>query len=90
MLKSPLDSCSFMNWGAKGKGNWITVYTNPGHAYVMIAGLRLDTGHATARRAEDGQRARQRSALAQDTTSTRATGPATLAASSPLHILPRA
>jgi hypothetical protein len=42
-LKGPLDSSSFMRWGLKGKGQWITVYTNPGHAYAMIAGLRLDT-----------------------------------------------
>ena len=43
LLKSPLDSGSFMRWGVKGKGSWITVYTNPGHAYVIIAGLRFDT-----------------------------------------------
>ena len=42
-LRSPLDSGSFMSWAAPGKGRWITVYTNPGHAYVVIAGLRLDT-----------------------------------------------
>ena len=42
-LKSPLDSTSFMRWGLKGKGTWITVYTNPGHAFAVIAGLRLDT-----------------------------------------------
>ena len=42
-LKSPLDSGSFLKWGRKGKGRWITVYTNPGHAYVVIGGLRLDT-----------------------------------------------
>ena len=42
-LKSPLDSGSFMSWGQSGKGRWITVYTNPGHAYVVIGGLRLDT-----------------------------------------------
>ena len=41
--KSPLDSGTFMNWGRAGKGRWITVYTNPGHAYVVIGGLRLDT-----------------------------------------------
>ena len=46
LLKSPLDSSSFMRWGAKGKGKWFTVYTNPGHAYVVIAGLRLDTSAA--------------------------------------------
>ncbi len=42
-LRSPLDSSSFMSWGRPGKGRWITVYTNPGHAYVVIAGLRFDT-----------------------------------------------
>ena len=44
LLKSPLDSGSFMSWGQRGKGKWITVYANGGHAYVVIAGLRLDTG----------------------------------------------
>jgi hypothetical protein len=42
-IKSPLDSSSFMSWGQSGLGRWITVYTNPGHAYVVIAGLRFDT-----------------------------------------------
>ncbi len=42
-LDSPLDSGSFMSWGSPGEGRWITVYTNPGHAYVVIGGLRLDT-----------------------------------------------
>lgn len=43
LLDSPLDSSSFMKWGEAGAGPWITVYTNPGHAYLVIAGLRLDT-----------------------------------------------
>jgi hypothetical protein len=50
LLDSPLDSGSLMSWGEQGKGAWITVYTNPGHAYAVIAGLRLDTsiyGYAT-------------------------------------------
>jgi len=42
-LRNPLDSSSFMSWARRGKGRWITVYTNPGHAYVVIAGLRFDT-----------------------------------------------
>jgi hypothetical protein len=46
LLKSPLDSGSFMRWGMRGRGAWITVFTNPGHAYVKIAGLRLDTSVA--------------------------------------------
>jgi hypothetical protein len=50
LLKTPLDSGSFMRWGRTGKGSWITVFTNPGHAYVKIAGLRLDTSVAGMRR----------------------------------------
>jgi hypothetical protein len=46
LLTTPLDSGSFMKWGLRGKGAWITVFTNPGHAYAMIAGLRLDTSVA--------------------------------------------
>ncbi len=42
-LRSPLDSSSFMRWARKGVGRWITVYTAPSHAYVVIAGLRFDT-----------------------------------------------
>jgi hypothetical protein len=51
-LRSPLDSRSFARWGRSGPGRWITVYTNPGHAYAVIAGLRLDTstGGLTSRR----------------------------------------
>ena len=52
-LASPLDSGSFMRWGDSGKGRWITVYTNPGHAYVVIAGLRLDTSGGDRLSAED-------------------------------------
>ena len=43
LVKRPLHSRAFMSWGEAGKGQWITVYTNPGHAYVVIAGLRFDT-----------------------------------------------
>jgi cell wall-associated NlpC family hydrolase len=43
VLDSPLDSSTFMSWGEARRGTWITVYTNPGHAFVVIAGLRLDT-----------------------------------------------
>jgi cell wall-associated NlpC family hydrolase len=42
-VKRPLHSRAFMSWGEAGAGQWITVYTNPGHAYAMIAGLRFDT-----------------------------------------------
>jgi hypothetical protein len=45
----PLDSGSFMKWGLGGAGRWVTVYTNPGHAFIMIAGLRFDTGYRDRR-----------------------------------------
>jgi hypothetical protein len=56
LLKRPLDSSSFMRWGESGKGEWITVYTNPGHAYVVIAGMRLDTSAAGDRSGAKGPR----------------------------------
>ena len=43
LLRAPLDSSDFMHWGQRGRGQWITIYTNPGHAWAVIAGLRLDT-----------------------------------------------
>ena len=43
LLDSPLDSSSFMSWGERGKGEWVTVYGNAGHAYMVVAGLRFDT-----------------------------------------------
>ena len=52
----PLDSSSFMRWGEAGPREWITVYTNPGHAYVVIAGIRLDTSAAGDRSGLRGPR----------------------------------
>ena len=56
MKGTPLDSGSFMRWGQAGPGKWVTVYTNPGHAYVVIAGLRLDTSAAGDPSGEKGPR----------------------------------
>jgi len=42
-LESPLPSGSLESWGLEGEGRWITVYANGGHAYAVIAGVRLDT-----------------------------------------------
>src|SRR5947209_6613534 len=46
LLASPLDSSSLESWGQAGPGQWVTVYTNPAHAYMTIAGIRLDTSAA--------------------------------------------
>jgi hypothetical protein len=43
LLDVPMDSSEFMGWGNSGLGRWITVYTNPGHAFIQIAGIRFDT-----------------------------------------------
>ena len=43
LLTTPMDSSEFMGWGHRGLGRWITVYTNPSHAFVEIAGIRFDT-----------------------------------------------
>jgi hypothetical protein len=43
LLDSPLDSSGFMRYGRRGRGRWITVYGNSGHAYMVVAGLRFDT-----------------------------------------------
>ena len=43
VLDSPLPSGSLEGWGYPGKGGWISVYANGGHAYAVIAGLRFDT-----------------------------------------------
>jgi hypothetical protein len=52
LLSSPLDSSEFMSWGAAGKGRWITIYANPGHAYMIVAGRRFDTSGQS----QDGSR----------------------------------
>jgi len=43
LLRRPLDSTGFMSWGRRGRGHWISVYANSGHAYAIVAGLRFDT-----------------------------------------------
>lgn len=46
LLKTPMDSSEFMHWGSHGAGRWIAVFGNAGHAYMDVAGLRLDTSAA--------------------------------------------
>jgi cell wall-associated NlpC family hydrolase len=43
LLSSPEDSSEFESYGSAGRGRWITIWTNPGHAYMYVAGLRFDT-----------------------------------------------
>ena len=43
LVNSPMASGPFMSWGEAGPGQWITVYANPGHAFMVVAGWRFDT-----------------------------------------------
>ena len=44
LLDRAMPSGDFTRWGRAGEGEWITVYANGGHGYLVIAGLRFDTG----------------------------------------------
>jgi len=56
LLRRPLDSRSFFRWGAAGRGDWVTVYTASSHAYMTVAGIRLDTSAADHRGGAKGPR----------------------------------
>jgi hypothetical protein len=48
LLNRALTSGDFMRWGSAGKGSWITIYAHSGHGFLVIAGLRFDTGYNNA------------------------------------------
>jgi len=52
-LRRPLDSSALASYGAPGRGRYITIYTSPGHAFMLIRGRRYDT---TARLSASGSR----------------------------------
>lgn len=43
LIRAPIASDEFRSYGNSGQGKWITVYARNGHAFAVIAGLRLDT-----------------------------------------------
>jgi len=52
-LESPLDSTGLSTWGEPGPGQWITVYANAGHAWMVIAGIAFDTSGGAGPRWHD-------------------------------------
>jgi 3D (Asp-Asp-Asp) domain-containing protein len=40
---SALDSTGLESYGLSGPGRWITVYANPAHTWVVVAGIAFDT-----------------------------------------------
>jgi len=45
LVSRPMNSTEFMSWGDPGEGQWISRYANSGHSYLVVAGLRFDTGY---------------------------------------------
>ena len=43
LLDEAMPSGSFVSWGDAGPGQWVTIYANGGHIYMVVAGLRFDT-----------------------------------------------
>ena len=48
LIDGPRDSSGLMGWGERGPGEWVTIYSNPGHVYMEVAGIRFDTSGAKA------------------------------------------
>lgn len=45
LLSAPEDSVQLESFGSPGKGQWITVYADSGHAWVVVAGIAFDTAN---------------------------------------------
>jgi peptidoglycan hydrolase-like protein with peptidoglycan-binding domain len=66
LLDEALPSGGFVDWGDPGPGQWVTIYANGGHMYMVVAGLRFDTSGRsnhnsrwqTEQRSTDGYTAR--------------------------------
>jgi peptidoglycan hydrolase-like protein with peptidoglycan-binding domain len=43
LISSPEDSGELESYGSAGAGQWITLWSNSGHVYMYVAGLRFDT-----------------------------------------------
>jgi cell wall-associated NlpC family hydrolase len=43
LLSSPEPSGEMESFGAAGPGHWVTIYADPGHAFIVIAGRAFDT-----------------------------------------------
>jgi len=43
LVDTTMGSSSLARWGRPGRGKWITIYANAGHAFMVVAGLRFDT-----------------------------------------------
>lgn len=44
-LTFPIPSTAFRHYGESGPGDWISIYARSGHVFLVVAGLRYDTGY---------------------------------------------
>jgi len=44
LVRRPMTSGEYESFGSAGRGTWITTYANGGHVFMVVAGLRFDTG----------------------------------------------
>ena len=47
LLDEATTSHAFRRYGSGGEGRWISVYARRGHVFLVVAGLRFDTGYGT-------------------------------------------
>ncbi|HEY8583015.1 MAG TPA: hypothetical protein VIL49_08700, partial [Capillimicrobium sp.] len=43
LMDRPMTSGEMMSWGEPGQGEWVTIYANEGHAFMVVGGARFDT-----------------------------------------------
>jgi peptidoglycan hydrolase-like protein with peptidoglycan-binding domain len=56
LLDESEDSSGLMSYGDAGPGTWITIYSNPDHVYMVVAGVRFDTSGANPSRWQSAMR----------------------------------
>jgi 3D (Asp-Asp-Asp) domain-containing protein len=57
---SALDSTGLENYGLPGPGRWITIYANPTHSWIVVAGIAFDTAGYGGRAVPEGSGPRWR------------------------------
>ena len=45
LLNDSLTSKGLKKYGRRGKGDWVTIYAKNGHTFLVVGGLRFDTGY---------------------------------------------
>ncbi|HEX4805434.1 MAG TPA: peptidoglycan-binding protein [Conexibacter sp.] len=67
LLSSPLVSGDFGSWGSSGRGRWITIFSNGGHVFMTVAGVRFDTSGANPSRWQTDMRSSSGYAISHPT-----------------------